>query len=427
MPASPADREGPGSRHGVAHSRIRAAGCVGLLLAAAVLVPAALAEGLVRTVAPQQRIAVWEDTFHPVDSLGFTFQPNLDTRVNSGEGLVRLVTDKSGFRISPSGPRSADRVVLLLGDSFMAAIQVEYEKSLASLMEQGLTSAVGEPVQVRNHAVGGWDPPQYLIQARRSLADDVVDFVVVSVYLGNDVVMEPMEIRPAMQAVRIHPFRAPRDMSRAEWVEAVARPVDDRLKRRSHLYLLLRGRLELLRIRLGLTGGWFPDVHLAETADSPRWGWTVDLLGEIDTLARERTGTPALFFLVPSHYQVEEGVLERHAEAFGFDLAQVRVDQPNRILGRKMEERGLHVVDPLPVLRSVASRSREPLFGRVDTHLSALGHRTLWEAIAPEVVGAVPTPRDLGPGGGHRDDGADLQDHPAEACGTGSHVVASDP
>jgi hypothetical protein len=47
--------------------------------------------------------------------------------VNTGEGWVRLVTDGEGFRIPPGGLQPADRTVLLLGDSFMAAIQVEYE------------------------------------------------------------------------------------------------------------------------------------------------------------------------------------------------------------------------------------------------------------------------------------------------------------
>ena len=73
-----------------------------------------------------------------------------------------------------------------------------------------------------------------------------------------------------------------------DWIDSFTRPLDDRLKRRSHLYLFVKNRLGLIRIRLGLIDGWFPDVHLGETAESPRWEWTIDLLEALANEAETR-------------------------------------------------------------------------------------------------------------------------------------------
>jgi hypothetical protein len=347
-------------------------------------------EAAVRLVAPQQLIQVWEDTFAPADSIGWTFEPGMDRTVNTGEGAVRLVTDADGYRRDPGREswQAGEVRVLLLGDSFMAAIQVEYEDSFAALMEGGLDHSTDRRVSVRNMGMGGWDPPQYLIQARRVLAEEPVDLVVVAVYLGNDVVLEPMEIRDRFQPVRIHPLRFPRSFEAAEWIEAVARPVDDRLKRSSHLYILVKNRLDVLRMRLGLTAAWFPDVHLRDMADSPRWGYTVDLLEQIRDAAAER-GTPTVFILIPSHFQVDRATLEKHVEAFEVDPEQVAIDQPNEILTTLMEERGLMVVDPLPGMRRRFEASGAPQFGSVDSHLNVEGHRALWEIVAPHLSDAL--------------------------------------
>ena len=349
-----------------------------------------LLEGAVRLFAPQQLIQVWEDTFVPADSIGWTFEPNLDRIVSTGERAVRLVTDEHGFRVDPrsGGWRGADARVLLLGDSFMAAIQVEYEESFAALMEEGLKGATQRRVGVRNLGMGGWDPPQYLIQGRRVLAEERVDLVVVAVYVGNDVVLEPMEVRDPFQPVRISSLRFPTSMAASEWIEAVARPVNDRFERLSHLYILMKNRLDFLRMRLGLTAAWFPDVHMREMASSPRWGYTADLLEQIRDLAAEQ-GAATVFVLIPSHFQVDMAALEQQIAAFSMNQDQVVPDQPNEILTALLEERGLTVLDPLPEMRRRFESGGPPQFGAVDTHLTAEGHRVLWEIVSDEISDAL--------------------------------------
>ena len=341
-------------------------------------------EGAVRLMAPQQLIAV-VDIFEPADSVGWRFKPDLDIKINTGEGEVRLVTDAHGFRTGP-GPETGTRPrVLLLGDSFMAAIQVEYEETFAAHIERGVSSSTGQSASVRNTSIGGWDPPQYLIQSRRTLEKDTFDLVVVSVYLGNDIVHEAMEIRTALEPPSIHEFRFPRSMSAAEWLVALAKPIDDRLKRRSHLYIWTKIRLDYLRMRLGLSAAYFPDVHLRSLAESPRWDYTADILEKIHDFA-SGMDIPTLFILIPSHFQVDRSALDQHVAAFRIDAGDVLIDQPNEILSERMRGRGLEVLDPLPEFRRHFEAGMGPLFGSVDTHFNADGHKLLWELVGERIT-----------------------------------------
>jgi hypothetical protein len=196
------------------------------LVAGSLLVALLLAEVAIRLIAPQQLILVRPDVWQPVDTVGWRFRPNLDTKVNWGERTVRLYTDQDGFRVGRAGRANAppSRRVLLLGDSFMAALQVGYEQSLAGLLESDMHIAV------RNAGQAGWDPPQYYLGAREALARDTFGLVVVSVYLGNDVVTSRPERIPPRVPVEIHHLRVPHSLAKAEVVDALVRPVNDYLE-----------------------------------------------------------------------------------------------------------------------------------------------------------------------------------------------------
>lgn len=145
-----------------------------LVLAASIGGAVALAELAVRFMSPQQLILKRPDIWMPDDTLGWVHRPNVTTTINTAERTVNFLTDARGFRIGERAQRSWEDSfrILLLGDSFMEALQVEYEESLSGLLEGDFGLANGRPVMVRNTAVGGWDPPQYLLQARRSLAEE---------------------------------------------------------------------------------------------------------------------------------------------------------------------------------------------------------------------------------------------------------------
>jgi hypothetical protein len=359
------------------------------LIAVFVLVSASaglvLAEGLVRVVAPQQLIQIRPDLWQPVDTVGWTHRPNAALRINTGERTVSVFTDREGYRVGESGRREAQEAILLLGDSFMEALQVEHEQTLAHLLESGVSNRIHQPVVVRNSGVGGWGPNQYLLRARQVLAREKPAFIVVALFVGNDVATHRVDRVPPRAPVQRSSLRLPSSFVWNELVNAFLAPVNDALETRSHLFIMAKNQASTIRMRLGLTPKYFPVEYLRDQATSPRWQVTTDIARDIAAEARAR-GVPTLFILVPEVFQVYDGAFDQYLRGFGIDPTTVDVRQPSRVLYESFTAANLHVIDALPAFRAAASNGDAPLFGEVDTHLSPAGHAALAELVVPAVA-----------------------------------------
>lgn len=363
---------------------LRAAALNGVMLGISVLLSLLLGELAIRIAAPQQLVVMRPDLWVARDSVGYWNAANVRTTVNTGERTATVISDAEGYRVGSAGRVEGDQTVLLLGDSFMKALQVDYEASLAGRLESGLTSALGRTVAVRAAGVDGWDPNQYLTFADRALPATRADAMVVALYVGNDIVAERNPVKPPLAPTTSTDFRLPRSAAPGELVNALVRPLNDRLERSSHLFVFLKNRGSALLMRAGLTGADFPWEIQKRIASSEAWDVTADLCREIAALGEQR-GVPTVFVLVPSSYQVHREQFEVFVRGFGLDSTTVDLDQPNRLIGERLRARGLTVVDPLPELRAAAARG-EKLFGSVDRHLSPDGHRVMNEAAQPVVA-----------------------------------------
>jgi hypothetical protein len=353
-------------------------------------------ELVVRLVAPQQLIVKRPDIWQPADTLGWTRRPNVNTTINTGERTVHMITDRDGFRVGVAGRVEGKKRILLLGDSFMEALQVEYEQSLAGLLEGRLASRLHASVAIRNTGVSGWDPPQYLMEARRQLGREQYDLVIVAVYLGNDVVSRRVEWYPpgAPSDGLIHPMRLPRQVSYKAVVYDVLYPINDFLKAHSHLFNFLKNQAATLRMRVGLTAEYFPDDLLRREANSSRWSVTAQICRDIRDVAQAH-GAPTLFVLIPASYQVDTAAFYRALKGFKIDPMAVDLDQPERLLTSAMRAYLLDVVDVVSDFRR-AERSGTRLYGTVDSHLSPEGHELLEQLIDPMVTARLSAPARLG-------------------------------
>jgi hypothetical protein len=342
-----------------------------------------LAEVAVRTFVPQQLIIPRPDIYIAVDSLGWKHRPLVNTTVNTGERTVAFRTDSSGFRVARLGRRQTPRHILLIGDSFMAAMQVEYEQSLAGLLDASL-AALKVPASIDNAGVAAWDPPQYLIQLRRSLEARPYDAVVACIYLGNDIAARFPRRIPPLQPEEVHAFRWPRFARQSEIVNAWLYPVNDFLKRRSHLYILAKKQLRAVRMRAGLTAESLPQELLRRNSMDAAADTTVVILKEMASIAQAHQ-VPIRFFLLPSSYQVDSAELHTFMRGFKIQASEIDVDQPNRLLASRLAEAGLPFTDVTDALRA-ARQSGERMNGAVDAHLSPQGHKVVAAVVLPQVM-----------------------------------------
>lgn len=343
-----------------------------------------IAEAGIRVVAPQQIIVIRPGMWLPRDTVGYIFHPNLGTIINTGERTVGFWTDPQGFRIGRNGRSEAQAQALLMGDSFMAALQVEHEQSFAGIAEARLPELIGYPIAIRNGAVSGWGPSEYYFRTEQLLRDDQFQAIIVLFFVGNDAVDRLPEPKPAIAPLVMTHFRLPRNLRPREWVHALIRPLNDVMESHSHLYIFLKSRFKTTLMRLGLSPEYFPVEFLRSEADSPRWAITGEIAQQIADVGAAR-GTPTLFVLVPAKFQVDAAVFAQHLSAFRVDSADVDLDQPSRRLLGSFRTQGLTVLDVLPDFRA-AHASGQRLFGTVDRHLSRQGHQLLWDLVRPTLV-----------------------------------------
>jgi hypothetical protein len=365
-------------------SRLKALALTTSLLAASLVVALVLAEVAVRLFAPQQLPQVRPDIWMADDGLGYVNRPGVRTKINTGERTVDLFTDREGYRVGAAGRAEAPTRVLLIGDSFAQALQVQYEQSFAGLLQTRSPVQLGRPVAVRNAGTDGWDPNQYLIEARRRYAQDTFALTIVFIYLGNDIVTAHVTHFPPLAPTVEHHFRFPRRLTRRELVNDLFYPINDALKVRSHLLVLLKKQLHVLLMHVGLTAAYFPRELRRSYAESPAWRVTAEVCRDLADEAR-RHGSGVVVVLVPAVYQVDATVLRDYLRGFHIDPTTVDVDQPNRRLGEELTRLGVPFEDVLPAFRA-AQRRGVVLYGTVDQHLSPAGNNFLEQLLAPTLA-----------------------------------------
>jgi hypothetical protein len=333
---------------------------------------AGIGELVVRLVRPQQLIEPRPDIFVPSDSVGWDVRPGVSTSVNTGERTVTWRTDAEGFRVGTAGRVEQPMELLLIGDSFLQALQVEWEQSAAGLLDTTLRSS-GFPVAVRNSGVSAWDPPQYVTRLRRALTHRKPTAVIVSWYMGNDATGESPAYLPPRPPTLAARWRWPAAATWPAVVDAWLRPLNDLLERHSHLFVLVRQSLLGVRMRVGLAPDAVPTEILRREADAPRWERSAAWGDTLVRLARAAR-VPIGFVILPSTYQVHEGSLKVYASGNGFELSELDLAQPNRRMTALLSALGVPVVDALPVFQAAARQRPALLFGTVDRHLSPEGN-----------------------------------------------------
>jgi len=347
-------------------------------------------EGAVRIVAPQQLIVARPELYQPDDVLGWRHRENVRTTINSGDGLVQFRTDENGYRIpwnAAPGSSASDLRVLILGDSFLEATAVEAESTIPELLAARLSNATGRTVRVDNTGVGGWDPNQYYMQAKRALAMAKYDLGLVFLYVGNDLVNKGADRYPPRQPSQLRRFELPKSLAWKELIRAVFYPLNDLLKTRSHLYLFFKTRLEAPLARLGLSDAYFPEYFELDKRNAPYWDATT---GVCAAIRREFAahGVSVIYTVLPTAYQVDPKVFDAYLRSFRIRRETVDLDQPNELLASRFRRESLGFLAPLAEMRRRTTQGVQ-LYGAVDRHLNAAGQDAVATLLFPMAAAAL--------------------------------------
>jgi lysophospholipase L1-like esterase len=95
---------------------------------------------------------------------------------------------------------------LVLGDSFIEAIQVEYEETFGQRLAHLMQSQTGQPVEVISAGAGGWGTDQQLLWLREVGVRFQPDLVILAVYPPNDFMNNALPLESANRGAIQKPF-----------------------------------------------------------------------------------------------------------------------------------------------------------------------------------------------------------------------------
>jgi len=347
-----------------------------VVLAAAIGVGLALGEVGLRLFYPQQ-LSVWRLegdglTSHPPGVVAYLPQRGISVSFNS-EGMRdrehSVAKSEGTFR------------VLLLGDSFMEALQLPFESSFPSLVERLLAGRTGRRIEVVNASVSGWgtdDELQYLVTRGLKWKPDLI---VVAMTLHNDIADNLRE--------RFHTTRngalveQPTGLS---VLEHTTIQVKTFLAARLHTYqLLVRAR------RLRETQGEAKKLsgHVVDLFRDPAdpqitrgYELTSLLLQKMHGLA-SANGSKLTLVLLPLMVQLSDAQFAAFAASAARELDAGRPQRMLTGVGRRL---GIEVIDLLPGFRKWMASGGENLYLERDGHWNREGHRLAARIVAAELV-----------------------------------------
>jgi hypothetical protein len=358
----------------------------GAVFGGAVLLSLLAAELVVRAVQPQELVLLnIAEILRPDDTFGWRHRENISLTVNTGEGPVVFATDAEGYRVAggaqPDRHNDADISILVIGDSFLEALAVEFDQTVPALLESHLSKAHSSPTVADNTAVGGWGPNHYYLEAKRALESRSYDVGLVFLYVGNDVITSRSNSFTPRSLGAERRFRVPTDLQWQARRNGVFYRINNLLETKSHLFLLVKHRLWTTLAQFGLTASYFPNIFQRSNEPADWWAITAETAKAIGNVFSDH-GVPVTFVLIPSKYQVYEDVFYRYVQGFGIDVETVDLEQPNRLLKQEFRARDLVLMDLLEALRQ---HSGGRLYGSIDSHLNADGHRFIASYLRPHV------------------------------------------
>jgi len=359
------------------------------------------------------RILGWGPPYFVFDpQIGYVIRPNGSFQIPaSNEGGTRLLISNShGLRdVEHAYDKAAGvRRVLILGDSFCEAQQVNLEDTFFRILQHELDSAAKpERFELINAGVSGYGTDRALLfyrhEGRKYAPDDVFLFFVFNDVRNND---RAMQLR--MYGDRNEPYFVLNDQSQLELrnfparqsVWAAAKGVV-----RQHVYLypfvwdlVQQARLSRRAVEPG-TGIPFDYTLYQDPLDAEwerAWAVTGALLRELRA-ETARDGARLVVVAVTNDLQLHADHRERMFAEYPA-MREVRWDwaQSHRRLGEICAHESIAWIDLLPPFLAAAEREPARHLHSFGGHWTAAGHRlaaeVLLEYLEPQAPPAPPDP-----------------------------------
>jgi lysophospholipase L1-like esterase len=310
--------------------------------------------------------------------IGYRLTPGARTRFETVEFSAQIDINSSGVRdgeeIGPKPP--GERRVVILGDSLVLSVQVDFHQTFGELLERRLNANAGPGLRYRviNAGVQGYGPVEELLFFRTVARAFEPDVILTTLFVGNDaeeaVTSERRlsgEARPAAEALRDDLMTRLR-----------------RLVRRSMVLQVLRLRVVAATDRIvpTLAPPEAPLQSYAAGAAAPRIQRGVEITRRVvETIDSEAAlvGARTAVVLMPARFQVDDADFGRLRDTVSAAGGELDRDGANRRFEAALADLPLPRIDLLPALRE--KLPGPDLFYQETVHLTPRGHEVVAEAL----------------------------------------------
>jgi len=355
-----------------------------LLVLTSVCVGLILCEALLRYAFPQT-LGVWSQTRDGLILLRPSFKaylPKFGTHVQ---------TNSLGFRDVEHDVESGTETyrILLLGDSFMEALQVEFEESFAHLLEEELNKILPCHVEVINTGVSGWgtdDQVTYFSRRGRELQPNLV---LLAFTLHNDISDNLEERYHFRDGERLRS----KPVTHASLFRHINLKIRSYLVSHSHLYQLAYRSWTSVAVADAGSQLRHHVVDLMmvehETAIENGWWITKQLLLEANQLSKSG-GAKMAVFPIPLTYQFDSRAYAALLATNQLSEEQLDPNNPQVMLQHILAEENIPDIDILPeFLGYTSSSGGQPLYIWGDGHWNRAGHRVAASVVSRKLVDVI--------------------------------------
>ncbi|MFN8636796.1 MAG: SGNH/GDSL hydrolase family protein [Chloroflexota bacterium] len=346
--------------------------------------------------------------------------------VRGFHGWIKAPEFTTEVQISPLGLRDRRQSyakppgtfrVLLLGDSFLEAVQVQQWQGVAERLEVLLNQDSPRPVEVINGGVAAYGTGQELLLLDQVGAQFQPDLVVLLFFVGNDLTNNNyrLELWDGDLKLRLKPYFDLEGNSQELKYIPGPPPVPrngfaETMRRSSVLYNVVEtgvyNKLQLSypREQLEAIGGLrTPLTGLYDTQPPDEWAraWRISeaLLGRIRDRSTQLgaplvvAGIPEWRVLDPAAW--EDEIRKSNPRSNRLDSGRLKIGAPIDNLAEVVSRVGVPFIDLQPPIEA-AGRDGTRLYYDFDKHWTAAGHAVAAEAIARELrtsgLSAAPAP-----------------------------------
>lgn len=325
------------------------------------------------------------------EELSYRIKPNVDLIFKSEEARVHIKTNSLGFRDNEWELTSEKNKILVLGDSFSFANQVDQDRVYTELWQKEID------VPVINTGVCAYSPVheyQMLKRLNQRHKGLKINAVVQQFFIGNDLIINKIRPEPTTNGV----LGMTKKRSLGTWLKR-----NSLLLRELARFAFVNENIQKILIGSGLLKNTIVDGGVGQLKIFHKEYWSTpdgqkhfdflkkvfqDIKDEVDSHNQK-----LLLLIIPTKYQLSgkdfkwamasyEGLMMNK----GFESSKADRHYPNEILKKILEELDIKYVDCLSSFSEVKKNEGIDLYFKRDPHMNENGHRLVADILIRESI-----------------------------------------